>query len=236
MSIGSRAASAEAADLWSQGPGTSGVLLGSENCHHIGGQAQFNSKSHPARKRLLCTRSPASGLEPAGEANRTVRGGTPMALTFQPARSGYLERMARAKPEESVRVPIGLKVSEADAARAPRLSARPEFVGWTRSEWCREIIRSALRYYVGDDAAPEPDQARSAAPSVAPRPAPPSQPPLPRSPAPAVNTSSAAIAPTSGEPTPAAPGSPAQPECPHPPAARDYETGTCTACGAVLWD
>jgi len=63
--------------------------------------------------------------------------------------------MARTRLPDSARVPIGLKVSEADAARIDQVLARPEFTGWTRSEWCREIIRSALRYYVGD--APEPD-------------------------------------------------------------------------------
>jgi hypothetical protein len=25
-------------------------------------------------------------------------------------------------------------------------------------------------------------------------------------------------------------------ECPHPADARDYQTGTCAACGAILWD
>src|SRR5271155_5654063 len=68
--------------------------------------------------------------------------------------------MARPRRPESARVPIGLKVSDADAARIDQVLARPEYAGWTRAEWCREIIRSALRYYVGDDAVPDPDQAR----------------------------------------------------------------------------
>jgi hypothetical protein len=54
--------------------------------------------------------------------------------------------MARARLVDSARVPIGLKVSEADAARIDEVLTRPEFAGWTRAEWCREIIRSALRY------------------------------------------------------------------------------------------
>ena len=29
---------------------------------------------------------------------------------------------------------------------------------------------------------------------------------------------------------------PDQAECPHPADARDYQTGTCAACGAILWD
>ena len=29
---------------------------------------------------------------------------------------------------------------------------------------------------------------------------------------------------------------PAQAECPHPADARDYQSGTCGACGAILWD
>jgi hypothetical protein len=27
-----------------------------------------------------------------------------------------------------------------------------------------------------------------------------------------------------------------QAECPHPADARDYQSGTCAACGAILWD
>jgi hypothetical protein len=25
-------------------------------------------------------------------------------------------------------------------------------------------------------------------------------------------------------------------DCPHPAEARDYQSGTCAACGAILWD
>ena len=73
------------------------------------------------------------------------------------------------------RVPIGLKVSEADAARIDEVLARPEFAGWTRPEWCREIIRSALRYYVGDDPAPDPGRAAPPCP-LPPSPRPPPSP------------------------------------------------------------
>jgi hypothetical protein len=93
--------------------------------------------------------------------------------------------------------------------------ARPEFAGWTRSEWCREIIRSALRYYVGDAPAPDPGQARDSVRPAATQPVSPDPSPAPM---------------------PAEPESPAQPECSHPADARDYETGTCAACGAILWD
>ena len=158
------------------------------------------------------------------------------ALALQRAHSGYFERMAHARRPDSARVPIGLKVSETDAARIDRVLARPEFAGWTRAEWCREIIRSALRYYVGDAPAPDPGQARASVRPAAPQPVSPSQPPAPAaagSPMPAVSVSSPAGA---SEPAPAADGPPAQPQCSHPADARDYETGTCAACGAILWD
>jgi hypothetical protein len=161
------------------------------------------------------------------------------ALTFQSARSGYLELMGRARLVDSGRVPIGLKVSEADAARIDEVLARPEFAGWTRSEWCREIIRSALRYYVGDDSAPaDPGQGRTSVPD-APRPASPAQPPAPaeaRSPASAANASSPAVPPGTDQTGHAAPEPPAQHECPHPSEAWDYQRGTCAACGASVWD
>src|ERR1700689_4377602 len=99
--------------------------------------------------------------------------------------------MARPRLAASACVPVGLEVSEADAARIDEVLTRPEFAGWTRSEWCREIIRSALRYYVGDDSAPDPGQGRTSVPA-APRPASPAQPPAPaaaRSPASAASAS-----------------------------------------------
>jgi hypothetical protein len=148
--------------------------------------------------------------------------------------------MARPRLADSARVPIGLKVSEADAARIDQVLTRPEFAGWTRPEWCREIIRSALRYYVGDDSAPDPGQARTDVPA-APQPASSTQPQSPApsaasSPAPAVGASSPAVPPGASELVPAAPEPPAQYECAHPSDAWDYETGTCAACGASVWD
>jgi hypothetical protein len=146
--------------------------------------------------------------------------------------------MARPRLPDTARVPIGLEVSEADAARIDQVLARPEFTGWTRAEWCREIIRSALRYYTGDS--PEPDPGRARAP--APQPGSPAEqspslaPQAAGSPALAAGASSPAIPPGGSQPVPAAPESSARPECPHPPDARDYDTGTCVACGAILWD
>lgn len=122
--------------------------------------------------------------------------------------------MARTRLPDSARVPIGLKVSEADAARIDQVLARPEFAGWSRAEWCREIVRTALRYYVGD--APGTGQAGASVRPAVPQPTPPGPPAAPE-PRP--------------EPEPAA-----QPGCSHPPDARDYQTGTCAACGAILWD
>lgn len=145
--------------------------------------------------------------------------------------------MARPRLAESARVPIGLKVSEADAARIDEVLTRPEFTGWSRSEWCREIIRTALRYYVGEASTPEADQAP--APPDTPQAVSPGQPAMStdgRSPAPAAATSSPATLARSGETVSAAPEPPGQPDCPHPSGARDYQTGTCASCGAILWD
>ena len=166
--------------------------------------------------------------------------GTPLAaLALQAARSGYLERMARPRRPDSTQVPIGLKVSEADAARIDQVLARPEFAGWTRAEWCREIVRSALRYYVGDGPVPDPGQARVSERPAAAEPVSPSQSPpraTARSAVPAVTASDPAVPPGGSESALAAPEPPAQSECSHPADARDYETGTCAACGAILWD
>jgi hypothetical protein len=122
--------------------------------------------------------------------------------------------MARTRLPDPARVPIGLEVSDADAARIDQVLARPEFAGWSRADWCREIIRTALRYYVGD--APGTGRERASARPAVPQPASPSPPPAPE---------------PRAEPEP-----PAQPECSHPPDARDYQTGACAACGAILWD
>jgi len=154
--------------------------------------------------------------------------------------------MARRKGQDSANVTIGVKVSEADAAGIDEVLTRPEFAGWTRSEWCREIVRSALRFYVGEARAPDADQARASARLATAPPVASSPPPVPASvPAPASAPESvpapapAPVLTATGEPGPSVrdePERPAQTECPHPANARDYDTGTCAACGAVLWD
>jgi len=166
----------------------------------------------------------------------------------------------RTEPES---VPIWLKLSEADAAQLDQVLARPEFAGWTKAEWCLEIIQTALRYYAKRPVA-EPGQARAPArtavtepESPLPAPEPGSAPPKPgravpeperaapeREPAAPKRRRAAPerqrAVPKRGraapEPAAAAPEPPPQPECPHPADARDYQTGTCAACGAILWD
>lgn len=150
--------------------------------------------------------------------------------------------MARRKAQDSAKVTIGVKVSEADAAGIDEVLARPEFGGWTRSEWCREVVRSALRFYVGDARAPDADQARASARLAAAPPVAPSQRPVPGAepvPVPAPTPVPAPILTAADEPRSSTQDEPeraAQPECSHPASARDYDTGTCAACGAVLWD
>ena len=73
--------------------------------------------------------------------------------------------MARTKLPDKARVTIGLKVSEADATQIDQVLTRPEFAGWTRAEWCREIVRTALRYYAADPPPPGPGRARAAGPA-----------------------------------------------------------------------
>ncbi len=164
--------------------------------------------------------------------------------------------MARTKLPDKPRVTIALKVSEADATQIDHVLARPEFAGWTRAEWCREIVRTALRYYAADPPPPGPGRARAEARPAAARPAPPPG----AVPSPAVPTVPAARRPDAageaamagvGEPGPGgleplepleSPESPESPEsldpaeCPHPADARDYERGACAACGAIIWD
>ena len=213
-------------------------------------------------------------------------------------RSGYFEGMARPGRTESESVPIWLKLSEDDAAQMEQVLARPEFAGWTKAEWCLEIIQTALRYYTKRPVA-EPGRTRPPARPAAtePEPPPPAREPSPPAPEPsppapepelaapepelaAPEPESAARKPESAprergssppnrvraapkrqraapkreraapkplradpEPEPVAPQataataeSPPQPECPHPADARDYQTGTCVVCGAILWD
>jgi hypothetical protein len=167
--------------------------------------------------------------------------------------------MARAGQTEPDSVSIWLKLSGEDAARMTQVLARPEFAGWTRAEWCLEMIQTALGYYTRPRPTAEPGRTPAAEPE------PPTEPePAAAEPAPA--EAAAGPAPVAVEPAaaePAAPGlvpdepearvddkapadepelvadepeRPAQAECPHPADARDYQSGTCAACGAILWD
>ena len=235
--------------------------------------------------------------------------------------------MARPGRTESASLPIWLKLSEADAEQMGRVLARPEFAGWTRAEWCLEIIQTALRYYARRDAADEPGQQRaSARPATAgPEPATAGPEPATAGPEPAgagpepagagpesagagpepasaakpgraapksrrATSRARSAVPKAERPAPetqrSAPGRAAReraaaeraaaeraaaeraaceperpppeptvpegqgavrepeagpelldpPECSHPAEARDYQTGTCGACGAILWD
>jgi hypothetical protein len=155
--------------------------------------------------------------------------------------------MARTKLPDKARVTIGLKVSEADATQMDQVLTRPEFAGWTRAEWCREIVRTALRYYAADPlppgARPVPPGPPPPAPAAAPAPA---GPPVPAARRP--DAAGEAAAARAGEPGPGgleplepleSPGSPESvdpADCPHPADARDYERGACAACGAIIWD
>ena len=173
-------------------------------------------------------------------------------------RCGYFEPMARAGRTEPDSVSIWLKLSAEDAARMTQVLTRPEFAGWTRAEWCLEMIQTALGYYTRPRPAAGADGER--APAAEPAPAE----PAPAEPAPAEEsataTTEAAEEPEPAEPEPAGsfapepipdapepvsdvpepvadePESPVQADCPHPADARDYQSGTCAACGAILWD
>ena len=133
--------------------------------------------------------------------------------------------MARPGRTETESVPIWLKLSEDDAARMAQVLARPEFAGWTRAEWCLEMIQTALRYYTRTRPAAEPVPEPEAAVPEAAVPE-----PEPEQVAPEQAEAEAL------EPAQAAAEPPAQPDCSHPADARDYQTGTCGACGAILWD
>jgi hypothetical protein len=142
--------------------------------------------------------------------------------------------MARSRLPDTASVPIVLRISisEDDVAQIDEVLTRPEFADWSRSEWCREIIRTALRYYMRRPAAAKAEPV-PAVPEAKPAPAvpearaapAPDSTPLPPAPEPPP--------PETGEATPEPPG---RPDCPHPQDARDYQTGTCAACGAILWD
>jgi len=179
-------------------------------------------------------------------------------------RSGYFDRMARAGQTEPDSVSIWLKLSGEDAARMTQVLARPEFAGWTRAEWCLEMIQTALGYYTRPRQAAGPGRAPAAEPE--PPAAEPeraaAEPEAAAGPAPVAAEPGAAES-VAAEPESAAPElvpdgpearvddkaptdepelvadeleRPAQAECPHPADARDYQSGTCAACGAILWD
>jgi hypothetical protein len=159
--------------------------------------------------------------------------------------------MARPGRTEPDSVSIWLKLSDEDAARMTQVLARPEFAGWTRAEWCLEMIQTALGYYTrprptaGPDRtrAPAAEPAAGAEPAAAAEPAPEparagsatAEPePEPEEPEPVA----AAPEPVAAAPEPVTeePERLARADCPHPADARDYQTGTCVACGAILWD
>ena len=140
--------------------------------------------------------------------------------------------MAPAGRTEPDSVSIWLKLSAEDAARMTQVLTRPEFAGWTRAEWCLEMIQTALGYYTRSRPAAGADGER--APAAEPAPAE----PAPAEPAPAEDADEPE--PAAGKPEPAAdkpePEPTDQPACSHPADARDYQTGTCAVCGAILWD
>ena len=149
--------------------------------------------------------------------------------------------MARAGQTEPDSVSIWLKLSGEDAARMTQVLARPEFAGWTRAEWCLEMIQTALGYYTrprpaagrAPAAEPEPAAEPAAAGSVAPEPESAAPELVPDEPEARADDKAPA-----DEPELVADEleRPAQAECPHPADARDYQSGTCAACGAILWD
>jgi len=148
-------------------------------------------------------------------------------------RSGYFDGMARPGRTETDSVSIWLKLSEEDAARMTQVLARPAFAGWTRAEWCLEMIQTALGYYTRPRpaAGADPGRAPAAAPAPAADPAPAAE-RAAAEPEPAVAEPAA----TAAEPVPDELEPRAQADCPHPADARDYQSGTCAACGAILWD
>jgi len=133
--------------------------------------------------------------------------------------------MARAGQTEPDSVSIWLKLSGEDAARMTQVLARPEFAGWTRAEWCLEMIQTALGYYTRPRPAAGPGRAPAAEPE-------------PEAAEPEPTGPEAAAEPAADEPEPVLdePEPRVQADCSHPADARDYQSGTCAACGAILWD
>jgi hypothetical protein len=164
--------------------------------------------------------------------------------------------MARAGRTEPDSVSIWLKLSAEDAARMTQVLARPEFAGWTRAEWCLEMIQTALGYYTRPRPTAEADGERAPAAEPAPAERAPAEEapveeaatatteaveePEPAEPEPAelepVRSVAPEPVPDAPEPVADEPEPPVQADCPHPADARDYQSGTCAACGAILWD
>jgi hypothetical protein len=162
--------------------------------------------------------------------------------------------MARAGRTEPDSVSIWLKLSAEDAARMTQVLARPEFAGWTRAEWCLEMIQTALGYYTRPRPTAGADGERAPAAEPAPaEPAPAEPTPVEEEAATTTEAVEVVEEPEPAEPEPAAsvapepvpdapelvadePEPPVQADCPHPADARDYQSGTCAACGAILWD
>jgi hypothetical protein len=167
-------------------------------------------------------------------------------------RCGYFEPMARAGRTEPDSVSIWLKLSAEDAARMTQVLARPEFAGWTRAEWCLEMIQTALGYYTrprpsaGVDgerapaAEPAPAEETATATTEVAEAVEAAEEPEPAEPEPTEPEPAASVAPEpvpdAPEPVADEPEPPVQADCPHPADARDYQSGTCAACGAILWD
>jgi hypothetical protein len=144
--------------------------------------------------------------------------------------------MARAGRTEPDSVSIWLKLSAEDAARMTQVLTRPEFAGWTRAEWCLEMIQTALGYYTRPR--PPAGADRERAPAAEPAPAEESATATTEAVEEPEPARSVAPEPVADEPEPVAdePEPPVQANCPHPADARDYQSGTCAACGAILWD
>jgi hypothetical protein len=65
--------------------------------------------------------------------------------------------MSRPKTPDGARVPVGLKLSERDAARLGQALALPRFAGMTRAQWCRRAVTAELDRCLSD-APPASDQ------------------------------------------------------------------------------
>ncbi len=97
------------------------------------------------------------------------------------------------------------------------------------------MVMPPIRYYVGEPAGSEADQAPAAARAADPAPTREVR-EVREAPVPAEGPVPAEEAPPLLVADEATPEPPDRRDCAHPPDARDYQTGTCAACGAILWD